>query len=93
MSLRTAKIQLLQLLNDRTPIDQFDVTGPFDFTNEITSLDEIRRVALDARPDLKAAMQSVDKARTDASAGVCQRIDGSDVQRVVDAQPFVQQSV
>src|SRR3984893_14451511 len=32
VSLRTAKIQLLQLLNDRTPIEQFDVTGPFDFT-------------------------------------------------------------
>ena len=29
VNLRTAKIQLLQLLNDRTPVDQFDVTGPF----------------------------------------------------------------
>ena len=27
VNLRTAKIQLLQLLNDRTPVDQFDVTG------------------------------------------------------------------
>jgi cobalt-zinc-cadmium efflux system outer membrane protein len=25
------KIALLQLLNDRTPVDQFDVVGPFDF--------------------------------------------------------------
>jgi cobalt-zinc-cadmium efflux system outer membrane protein len=31
VNLRTAKIQLLQLLNDRTPVEQFDVTGPFDF--------------------------------------------------------------
>ncbi len=31
VNLRTAKIQLLQLLNDRTPIEQFDVQGPFDF--------------------------------------------------------------
>src|SRR6516164_1422303 len=29
VSLRTAKIQLLALLNDRTP-DQFDVSGPFE---------------------------------------------------------------
>jgi outer membrane protein, heavy metal efflux system len=27
VNLRTAKIQLLQLLNDRTPVEQFDVTG------------------------------------------------------------------
>ena len=32
VNLRTAKIELLQLLDDRTPVDQFDVTGPFDFT-------------------------------------------------------------
>ena len=28
VNLRTAKIQLLQLLDDRTPVDQFDVSGP-----------------------------------------------------------------
>ena len=32
VNVRTAKIQLLQLLNDRTPVEQFDVTGPFDFS-------------------------------------------------------------
>ena len=31
VNLRTAKIQLLMLLNDRTPVEQFDVTGPYDF--------------------------------------------------------------
>ena len=31
VSVRTAKIQLLTLLNDRTPVEQFDVEGPFDF--------------------------------------------------------------
>src|SRR5260370_3235777 len=31
VNLRTAKIQLLTLLNDRTPVEQFDVAGPFDF--------------------------------------------------------------
>ena len=47
VNLRTAKIQLLTLLNDRTPVEQFDVTGPFDFTEQILPLDEFRRMALD----------------------------------------------
>jgi outer membrane protein, heavy metal efflux system len=65
VNLRTAKIQLLVLLNERTSTDQFDVTGPFDFTNELAPLDEIRQAAIESRPDLKAALQSVDKAKTD----------------------------
>ena len=65
VNLRTAKIQLLQLLNDRTPVDQFDVAGPFDFGEQLQSLDDYRKVALDARPDLRAALESVDKAKTD----------------------------
>jgi cobalt-zinc-cadmium efflux system outer membrane protein len=64
-SLETAKIQLLMLLNDRTPVDQFDVTGPFDFSNQIAPLKEVRQTALDSRPDLKAALQSIEKAKTD----------------------------
>lgn len=65
VNLRTAKIQLLTLLNDRTPVEQFDVTGPFDFSTQISPLDDVRQIALDSRPDLKAALQSVDKAKTD----------------------------
>jgi outer membrane protein, heavy metal efflux system len=65
VNLRTAKIQLLQLLNDRTPVDQFDFVGPFDFGEQLQSLDDYRKVALDARPDLRAALESVDKAKTD----------------------------
>ncbi len=64
-SLETAKIQLLMLLNDRTPLDQFDVSGPFDFSSQIAPLDEVRQRALDARPDLRAALQSIEKAKTD----------------------------
>ena len=64
-SLETAKIVILMLLNDRTPVEQFDVTGPFDFSAQISPLDEIRQTALDTRPDLKAALRSVDKAKTD----------------------------
>lgn len=63
VNLRTAKIQLLMLLNDRTPIEQFDVTGTFDFTPELKTLEEFRNIALDARPDLKAAVQNVELAK------------------------------
>jgi len=65
VNLRTAKIQLLALLNDRTPVEQLDVTGLFDFSNQVAPLDDVRQTALDTRPDLKAALQSVDKATTD----------------------------
>jgi cobalt-zinc-cadmium efflux system outer membrane protein len=65
VNLRTAKIQLLALLNDRTPVEQFDVTGAFDFSNQVPPLNDVRQAALDSRPDLRAALQSVDKAKTD----------------------------
>jgi cobalt-zinc-cadmium efflux system outer membrane protein len=66
VNLRTAKIQLLGLMNDRTtPIDQFDVTGPYDFAPPAQNLDAVRQTAVQSRPDLKAALQGVDKARVD----------------------------
>ena len=65
VNLRTAKIQLLALLNDRTPVEQFDVAGPYDFSTQIASLEEVRQMALDARPDLKAAVEAINKAQTD----------------------------
>jgi cobalt-zinc-cadmium efflux system outer membrane protein len=64
LNLRTQKIALLQLLNDRTPLDQFDVNGPFDFTSDLKPLDNFRQVALDARPDLRAAIQGIEQAKT-----------------------------
>jgi outer membrane protein, heavy metal efflux system len=70
VNLRTAKIQMLMLLNDQTPVDQFDVTGPFEFSTQVAPLDEVRQAALDNRPDLKAALQSVDKAKTDHKLAV-----------------------
>lgn len=63
-NLRTAKIQLQALLNDRTPVEQFDVSGPFDFPDRVAALEDFRSMALDNRPDLKAAVQSVDLAKT-----------------------------
>lgn len=65
VGLRTAKIQLLMLLNDQTPIEQFDVVGPFDFAEQLPSINDVRQAALDTRPDLRAAIQSIDKAKTD----------------------------
>ena len=65
VNLRTAKIQLLMLLNDRTPVDQFDADGTFDFMDQLQSQDAYRHIAADVRPDLRAALQAVDKAQTD----------------------------
>ncbi len=70
VSLRTAKIQLLSLLNERTPIEKFDVNGNFEFNEQIMPLEEFRAMALDARPDLRAALQAVDKAKTDHQLAV-----------------------
>ncbi len=63
VNLRTAKIQMLMLLNDRTPVEQFDLVGAFDFNDQIDPLEAYRQIALDNRPDLKAAMQSVEQAQ------------------------------
>jgi cobalt-zinc-cadmium efflux system outer membrane protein len=63
VNLRTAKIQLLMLINDRTPIESFEVNGSFDFVEELKPLEDFRKIALDARPDLKAAFQNVDLAK------------------------------
>ncbi|MGA2741366.1 MAG: TolC family protein [Bryobacteraceae bacterium] len=63
VNLRTAKIQLLMLLNDRTPIERFDISGPFDFTDALRPLEEFRNIAMEARPDLRASVQNVDLAK------------------------------
>ena len=65
VNLRTAKIQLEMLLYDRTPVEKLDVSGPFDFTEVLNPLEELRQNAFDSRADLRAAIQSVEKARID----------------------------
>ena len=70
VDLRTAKIQLQQLLNDRAPVEQFDVMGPFDFSDEIKPLEDFRQIALDQRPDLRAALESVQQAQTNHKLAV-----------------------
>jgi cobalt-zinc-cadmium efflux system outer membrane protein len=70
VNLRTAKIALLTLLNDRTPIDRYDVSGTYDFKELEKSQEDFRKIALDNRPDLKTALEAVDKANTDHNLAV-----------------------
>jgi cobalt-zinc-cadmium efflux system outer membrane protein len=64
VSLQTAKLLLLQLLDDKTPVAQFDVQGPFDFTDQLKPVADFRQLALDNRPDLRAAIESIQRANT-----------------------------
>ncbi len=70
VNLRTAKIQLLQLLNDRTPVEQFDVTGQYDFSDALAPLDDFRQTALSARPDLQAALETIQQSETNHKLAV-----------------------
>ncbi|MGA2436804.1 MAG: TolC family protein, partial [Bryobacteraceae bacterium] len=67
---RAAKVTLLMLIDARTPVDQFDVTGPFEFQDRIVALDDFHSIALAARPDLKAAVETIAKAETDHKLAV-----------------------
>lgn len=64
VNLRTEKIALLLLLDDRTPVDQFDVTGIFDLGPPLQPLDDYHQIALDNRPDLRAAIQTIQQSQT-----------------------------
>jgi cobalt-zinc-cadmium efflux system outer membrane protein len=65
VNLRTAKIALLALMNERQPVDSFDVSGEFAYRPMKMTLDDARRASLAARPDLKSAATAVTKAQTD----------------------------
>jgi cobalt-zinc-cadmium efflux system outer membrane protein len=64
VNLRTTKINLLAMLNDRRPVESYDVDGPFDFAESLLALDDYRKQALDTRPDLRAAVLSLQQAET-----------------------------
>ncbi|MDR3677901.1 MAG: TolC family protein [Acidobacteriota bacterium] len=70
VALEDAKIQVLTLLNDRTPADHFDLTGPFESSDQLPPRDDLHRLALDIRPDLKAAAQAVEMAKTNHKLAV-----------------------
>jgi cobalt-zinc-cadmium efflux system outer membrane protein len=63
VNLRTSKIELLMLIEERTPVDQFDAAGQFDYTDNLGPLEEFRTIALEERPDLKVAVQNVELAK------------------------------
>jgi cobalt-zinc-cadmium efflux system outer membrane protein len=64
VNLRTQKIQLLLLLDDRTPVDQFDVTGVFDLGPDLQPLADYHQLAIDNRPDLRAAIETIEQSQT-----------------------------
>ncbi len=64
VNLRTTKINLLALMDDHRPVDSYDVDGVFDFREDLLALDDYRKEALNARPDLRAAVLSVQQAET-----------------------------
>ena len=70
VNLRTAKIQLLELLNDRTPVEQFDITGQFDYSDTLQPLDYVRQIALTTRPDLQAALETIQQSQTNHKLAV-----------------------
>jgi len=41
------------------------VVGPFEFNDQLMPRDEFRKIALNSRPDLKAAVEAVDKAQAE----------------------------
>jgi cobalt-zinc-cadmium efflux system outer membrane protein len=57
-------------LNDRTPIDKYDISGTYDFNALPMSQDEFRKIALENRPDLRAAVEAIDKAQTEHKLAV-----------------------
>jgi cobalt-zinc-cadmium efflux system outer membrane protein len=64
VNLRTAKFELMQLLNERTPVDKFDVTGTFDWSEDLKPLEDFHQIALDNRPDLRAAIEAIQLSDT-----------------------------
>ena len=64
VNLRTAKLALMQMINERAPVDKFDVTGRFDWSETLKPLDDYHQIALDNRPDLRAALETIRQAET-----------------------------
>jgi cobalt-zinc-cadmium efflux system outer membrane protein len=64
LNLRTSKIQIQQLVVDRTPMEQFDVAGIYDYAELPMPLEGFQTAALEARPDLQAATKNIELART-----------------------------
>ena len=87
VNLRTAKIQMLTLLNDRTPMEQFDRGGRVRFQrSDLTRWMSSGKIALDNAAGFEGGACSGGQSADRSQAGGGERIDGSDVQRVMYAQ-------
>lgn len=70
-NLRTAKIQLLSLMNEHgLSVDRFEVAGDFDYHETPVLLPDIHEAALESRPDLLAAEVSIRKAEADRKLAI-----------------------
>lgn len=65
VNLRTAKIQILSLMNESRPLDNFDVAGPFDFSETVLLATELHQAALESRGDVRSADTAIRKAEVD----------------------------
>ena len=65
VNLRTAKIALLALINEQRSVDSIDVDGSFDFKPATMTLEDLRTIALQERPDLRSALVAIEKAKVD----------------------------
>ena len=93
VNLRTAKIQLLVLLNDRTPVDSFDVDGPFDFSDQTASTGRLSHAGAGLRVlTLRAAVEAVDKAQTNYKLAEANGSTDPTIGIWFDAQRILQQS-
>ena len=70
VNLRTSKFELMQLINERTPADKFDVIGTFDWSDALQPLEDFHQIALDNRPDLRAAIQTIEQSQTNHKLAV-----------------------
>ena len=93
VNLRTTKINLLALLNDRRPIDNFDVDGPFDFAEDTAFARRLSQASA-RRPPRPARCRADGAAgRKQLQAGRSQRLHRSHHRRMVHPQRLLQQSV
>lgn len=65
VNVRTAKIALLALMNERRPVDEFDVAGEFSYRPLLLTQEEARREAVQSRPDLRGAETAIRRAESD----------------------------
>ena len=66
-ALRAAKIALRTAVGQERIAEQFEIVGELTFPEVARSRSELYRMALDARPDLRAAQAAREKARADIS--------------------------